>query len=582
MAAFVRMPGRTTVARRRVGTEPLSAGWMRCVVMQGPVVILSLNSTIAPRRLQPCARSLGRCGAFYVAVFIAVAVLVQLQVGAYATDRGLTNDEAAHVVNSLLVLDYLRQAAFGNPLAFARDYYAHFPRVSIGHWPPMFYLLQAAVFALAGRSSAAALAFQAVIAGTAAGTAAILVNGRLGPLAALASGLMVLASPVLLFLLNAVMLDTVVALRVCWAALCWAALARQPGLVPAAGFAACSVAAILTKGDGFGLALLPLMHAAFTRSLRPLLSWQACGAAAVVAVLVLPWHLATFHMQASGFNYAFGWGYTGRALPAYASALVANLGVIGVAGLLVGLRQAARTGGGSSPDHTLAALASAVVAMGCFTLIAPADISPRYLVALMPCAVVVSVAGLTRIFASLTIRRAGLAVVAALALNAAVVLHWPHVAPFGMRGIAERILDDRSGNPLVLASGSTRAEGALIAAFDELDPRRTHYVLRGTQQLAGGNLMGSRYQTRFTTSAAASAWLADSGIGWLVVDVSPASEAMEHDRQLAAAVSAAGAGWTLCDSHRSADGEVRLYHRPGVMPTPDELRSLLRRSVPNG
>ncbi len=522
-----------------------------------------------------------RSGLLYVVLFTGMAVLVQLQVGAYATDRGLTNDEAAHFVNSLLVLDYLRQAAFSNPLSFARDYYAHFPRVSIGHWPPMFYLLQAGVFALAGRSSAAALALQAVVAGLAAGTVAILVHVRLGRPAALASGLVVLASPVLLFLLDAVMLDTVMALLVCWAALCWAAFARRPGLLPAAAFAACSVVAILTKGDGFGLALLPLVHAALTRTLRPLLSWQAWAAAAVVAVLTLPWHLATFRMQASGFNYAFGWAYTGHALPAYASALVDNLGVIGVIGLLVGLRQAARTGGGGSPDQTLAALASTVLAMGCFTLIAPADISARYLVVLIPCAVVVSTVGMASLIAPLTIRWT-VAVPALLVLNAALVLRWPHVAPFGMQAVAKRILHDRSENPLVLALGSTRAEGALIAAFDELDPGRTHYVLRGTQQLAGGNLMGTRYQSRFATTAAAAAWLADSGIGWLVADMSPDAYALEHDRQLVAVLLAAGSGWTLCDSHKSADGEVRLYCRPGIMPTPGKVRDLLRRAVPNG
>ena len=83
---------------------------------------MSSNSAAATRaataRLMPAVRS----GPSYAIAFTAVAVFVQLQVGAYATDRGLTNDEAAHFVNSLLVLDYLRQGTLGNPLAFARNY----------------------------------------------------------------------------------------------------------------------------------------------------------------------------------------------------------------------------------------------------------------------------------------------------------------------------------------------------------------------------------------------------------------------------------------------------------------------------
>ena len=43
--------------------------------------------------------------AIVLAAFIAACVAIQLGVGAYSTDRGLTNDEAAHFVNSLLILD---------------------------------------------------------------------------------------------------------------------------------------------------------------------------------------------------------------------------------------------------------------------------------------------------------------------------------------------------------------------------------------------------------------------------------------------------------------------------------------------
>ena len=45
-------------------------------------------------------------------------------------------DEGGHYVNALFLGDWIR-AGFPSPMAFARDYYAHFPRLTIGHWPPI-------------------------------------------------------------------------------------------------------------------------------------------------------------------------------------------------------------------------------------------------------------------------------------------------------------------------------------------------------------------------------------------------------------------------------------------------------------
>src|SRR5579871_5887162 len=96
-------------------------------------------------------------------LFTLAALLVQLHVGAYATDRGQTGDEAAHFVTSLMLADYLTH--WGDPIAFAKAYYVHLPRVAIGHWPPFFEGLQGAVFVLFGGSNKVAMGLQAVIAG---------------------------------------------------------------------------------------------------------------------------------------------------------------------------------------------------------------------------------------------------------------------------------------------------------------------------------------------------------------------------------------------------------------------------------
>lgn len=43
-----------------------------------------------------------------------------------------------------MVRDYIAAGFPGPPLPYARNYYLHYPEVALGHWPPFFYVLQAA------------------------------------------------------------------------------------------------------------------------------------------------------------------------------------------------------------------------------------------------------------------------------------------------------------------------------------------------------------------------------------------------------------------------------------------------------
>lgn len=515
-------------------------------------------------------------------LFTALCAGVQLWTGVYGVERSLTGDESSHFVNALLVLDWLREAPLSNPLRFAEQYYLHFPRVTIGHWPPLFYAVQAAVFAIAGRSSAAALGFQALIFGLACAWPASLVQRRLGWAAGLAAGLFVLASPHLLFLLDSVMVDTLLGVLILAAALCWARFAETRRLGWAVLFAAVSSAAILTKGNGFALALLPPLYVAITRDARPLLDWRAWFAAILVAVAVLPWYVLTWHMTADGFNYRLGWDYTSHALPVYAAGIVETIGALGLVGFAVCAWRLVRQGR-AVQDHTVAALVAAALALFLFQLVAPADVMPRYLVALVPSAAVPVAVGLAALVGLIPLRRpaaAGAATAALLLAGAAAIFVPPHLSPYGMPALAGHIMRAEGSNRFVLVAGSTRAEGTLIATFAEQDPARTHYVLRATQMLAGGGFMAQGYATRFPDAAAVRQWLDQSGIGWLVLDVSDEAAVHAHNQQVVDA--AASAGWQLVEQRPASNGETRLYRLAADMPpTPAQVEALLSRVVPN-
>src|SRR5258705_5496858 len=76
------------------------------------------------------------------ALFVGVTVALQILGGAYQAEFGGYPDEPAHYVTSLMVRDYIAGMDYTDPMTFARNYYAHYPKVAIGHWPPFLYLIQ--------------------------------------------------------------------------------------------------------------------------------------------------------------------------------------------------------------------------------------------------------------------------------------------------------------------------------------------------------------------------------------------------------------------------------------------------------
>ncbi|HJZ98096.1 MAG TPA: oligosaccharide flippase family protein, partial [Candidatus Solibacter sp.] len=71
-----------------------------------------------------------------MAVFLLAAIVLQWRDGAFHAEFDGHPDEAGHFITSLMIRDYAATRIGTNPLAFARDYYLHYPRVALGHWPP--------------------------------------------------------------------------------------------------------------------------------------------------------------------------------------------------------------------------------------------------------------------------------------------------------------------------------------------------------------------------------------------------------------------------------------------------------------
>lgn len=98
------------------------------------------------------------------ALFLAVVLGMQYWGGAYQAEYAAAADESAHAVTSLMIRDYLLTWPLQDPIAWAAQYYIHYPKVAIGHWPPGYFVAQGLWWIVFPPGRASAMAFNAVTA----------------------------------------------------------------------------------------------------------------------------------------------------------------------------------------------------------------------------------------------------------------------------------------------------------------------------------------------------------------------------------------------------------------------------------
>lgn len=531
---------------------------------------------------QKAAIRAGYVLAGFPAAFALAALLVQFQVGAYATDRGQTGDEAAHFVTSLMLVDYLRHLGT-NPIAFARDYYAHLPRVAFGHWPPFFELLQTLTFAIFGGTNTVAMALQAAIAGLLAGLPAALMARRHGLAAGILTGLVILCGRFVLFLIDTAMADNLLGLLVFLSAWSWSRFYARPSPWSAAAFAAAVTAAILTKGSAIGLLALPLVYVTIRRDWGFLLRRWTVIAFAVILVLTIPWYAATYRMAATGWNYSWG-NYTLVAAPYFAKALFSDFGIPCTLGFLFGAARAIRRRDAAGPDMT--AFAATAFVQFLFILLVPVDLQLRYLVPFYPCAAMVAVWGLWGFFETVLPARSRRPALAGALTTILVLLSiWqsfsaPHVESFRTRQAFAHIAPTK--NPFILVSGSARFEGAMIATVAQADRGRFYYVLRASMLLSSSSFTGTGYRQRFAGAADLKAWLVENQIGWIVIDSSPESMGFGHNGLLLAAAKNDPGSFRAVWKSVRPDGTITVFEMPASVAPPRHPDKLLAELVPSG
>lgn len=496
---------------------------------------------------------------------------LQWKNGAYRVDIGADPDEPAHAVTSLMMRDYFAHGLLHgvHPMRFAQNYYDHFPKVALGHYPPGFYAL-AGVWMLPWPTKTAIFLFMAMLSGClGAMTAAIARRAGIPWGASVLVGCWIVMLPLTQKQVMLVMSDVLLTISCLCAAWLWAHFMERPTVRRGLLFGVVAAFSILVKGSAFALAIVPVLSILMLRRwdlLKKLSFWLA---PVPVVLTALPWTLMTMQITQEGMQDKSVMSYLPEAFGFYVEASWRSFGLIILVAAAAGVGRWAwgwLKRGSASPFAV--SMLSFAVALVVLYLMSPTGFAARYLLPVAPLVLVGTVKGLFFNFHGCDVARSwatitGLAMVLSMTeLNES---RSTQKIASGFGTLADELLRRDAGGKVLVVSDA-KGEGSLTAELACRLPDRVNSpwtIVRGSKFLAKSDWIGRGYVTTFATDEEFKAAAQKQGIAWVVEDTGvPEAYLMEHHKQMAA--------WT---KHWKPDFEVqsekqwttgahpvRLYH----------------------
>jgi 4-amino-4-deoxy-L-arabinose transferase-like glycosyltransferase len=450
-------------------------------------------------------------------LFVIAAIGIQLRMGlaVWGSDPA-TADEPAHFVTGVMVYDYLRHALFSNPLAFAQSFYVRYPKVAFGHWPPLYYILQAAWFFVAPPTIESARLLSAVIGGGIAAILFLRLRRLHGPLVGALSGACFLMLPLVQTSAWMVMSDLAVALFMLLAVIAFADFLELGRTRHVAWFAAWSTLAILTKGNAWALGPFALLAPLIARRFRVFRDLRYLLSGVVIAGLAAPFYIWSRSVQ-------LGYPADVTSLASRASAVTYRLSLLApflrfVPAVVLIVALAGAVSLWFKPFSTVEASALALVLAQClFMFVLPLIEENRYYMPSAAALLILFGRGMT-----LAGKRAGPVAIAAACFAFCGITRPVHVD--GYRAAANAIPYESRGTTILVGSDAA-GEGAFIAERLERDAERAGVILRGTKALASVGWSGARYRLLFQTPAEVVDYLQSVPVRYILIDQASASRA---------------------------------------------------------
>ncbi len=493
-------------------------------------------------------------GAAVFLIILLVTLSLQWGSGAYSAALGAEPDEPSHYVTSVMIRDYIAGGLPGNPVAFAKNFYIHYPRVAFGLWPPLFHLLSGVWMLVFGTSRASILFLLAAFTTTWAFIFYLISRRALGTIVAAVGAMLLVLLPVTQKNTTAVMLDIPLAVMMLLAMAAYVRYLEKERTAEALVFGLCAAVALLVKYNALALALVPPLCVILTGRHYLWRSKSFWVPAAVVLVIAGPWYLIMRHLGI----YAAESALSGTRTPTLLTALAGNArNMVAVAGpvvfllavfggllMLLNVRRRVDDGKLCSLDVVAAAM---VLALFIFhTLIHRYYL--RYLLPAAPALMLLSRPAVQYLRSFFRNRTA--LTVAALCL--VVGLHAAFTFGVSLKKTsayvkaAEAVISSGlAHNAAVLVSADAEGEGMLIAEFVMRDRRPDHYVVRASKVLATQDVMGDDYQLKYHTPQQIMTALDSIPIGVVVTQRCPEGKCGEHENLLNETVALYPERWRL-------------------------------------
>jgi hypothetical protein len=507
-----------------------------------------------------------RPAAGLVAVFLlfaAFAAWLQWANGAYQSEFGEEADAAAHYVTSLMVRDYIAAGLPAPPLEYAKDYYQHYPKIGLGHWPPMFYMLQAGWMLVFGVSRTSVLLFQAVLAGLLA-TALFAAARRQMPavVGAVAAGVL-LVHPTTQRLAREVMAELLTATLIFLALWCWWRFLETEAPRYAAAFGALAGIALLTKGTAAMLVPIPVLSLLIAGKLRLLGGRWFWLSGLLAGAIAAPWYIVApgaMHQRAVPGLISANEAYVVRSGMRYFSLAGHGLAVWVLVALAVLI--AARLLRRRPVEGIWAVGVSALAAMVLLRTLVPPARELRHLLNVLPFWLLFAAAGLWWAlslgpFKRRLVRwRAAGAALLFVALFALEFRPPPRKDCGGYEEVARAILARPEWTQsVILVSSDALGEGMLISELAMRERRPGHIVLRGSKVLSASSWFGWNARPLFSGPKQVGEFLSAVPVGLVVFDGEPMRPPAHH-QMLQLALRGGARSWELV-------GQFPQRRRPG-------------------
>ncbi len=437
-----------------------------------------------------------------LALYFGLAVILQRASGAYRDDFSSYNDEPSHYVTALMVRDYFAAGLPHGAMRFAEDFYIHYPKMALGHWPPAAYIVFGIWMLVFGGGRISALLLLALFT---AGSALLIFRSarRVLSLASahvIALGFLLL--PTVQSHFNMVMLELPLTLVSFAAILALVRFVERDQWLDSAWFGLLAGTAIMTKGNAWALVLTPPLALLLLGEIRRIFHPRLFLAMGLIAALCGPFTVWTMPMVKDGWDGgSFTWKFFFTAMPQLGGFLFQIIGVVfsvcfagGVWSKFLEPIWRRRL------DPFWSVMAAYILSVWVFHGVVPTSIEPRKVFAAAPAMLLFAGAGVDWLVSLLPRRipiryRQILVPAAVAAAFAAVTFEIPRgYCPGFVRAVNFLLAKPELADAGFFVSSNTDGEGRLIAevASREIVPK--HILIRSSKALVRTNWQLTQYE----------------------------------------------------------------------------------------